>query len=55
MKIKHNYNSKLESFLITLDEEQFLQWLETNEINYKRSLLDVILSEAQDDNSSEEF
>jgi hypothetical protein len=55
MKIKHKYNQTLESFLITLDEEEFLQWLQTNEIEYNRTLLEAILVEVSNDNTSKEF
>lgn len=43
-KTKHKYNEELESLLITMDEDQFSEWLKTNEIEYENpSLLQVML------------
>lgn len=42
MKTKHIYNDDLESFLITMTADEFIEWLKTNEIEYKKSLLDTV-------------
>ena len=44
MKTKHNYTETLESTLIMLDDDEFIEWLETNEIVYNNpNLLEVML------------
>ena len=46
-KTKHKYNDELEATLIHMDSDQFLVWLETNEIEYEiKNLIDLILIDA---------
>lgn len=52
-KTIHKYNDELESILIKMSDDEFQDWLLTNEITYDKTLLDVILedklSEVQDE------
>jgi len=47
MRTKHYYNKEFESFLITLDEDQFLVWLESNEIIYDLTFEELIKQDQQ--------
>ena len=47
MRTIHKYNKEFESFLITLDEDQFLVWLESNEILYDTTFEELIKQDQQ--------
>lgn len=43
-KNKFKYNDELETMLIMMDDDEFIEWLETNEIIYNNpNLLEVML------------
>jgi hypothetical protein len=45
MKNKYKFTPDLETFLITLDTNQFIEWLKTNEIEYENeNLLEVMIA-----------
>lgn len=44
MKVQHKYDDDLETMLMFLSDDEFLSWLQTNEILYKNpNLLEVML------------
>lgn len=45
MKTKHNYNDELETFLMFMSDDEYFEWLKTNEIEYETTLLDLILKD----------
>lgn len=48
-KTKHKYNAELENALIKMDNDQFFDWLQTNEIEYEKSFQQVILEDRLDE------
>jgi hypothetical protein len=53
-KIKHVYNDELEYVLIRMDDEEFFEWLQTNEIIYNQSFEQAIkLSRGENDISED--
>lgn len=45
MKTKHKYDNELEAQLIRMSADEFQDWLLTNEIEYDKTLLQLILEE----------
>lgn len=47
-RIKHKYNEELEAELIKMEDDEYFEWLKTNEIEYEKTLLEVIKKEKFD-------
>jgi hypothetical protein len=52
MKTKHKFNEELEAELIMLSNDEFIEWLLFNEIEYENpNLLEVMLNDLKKENT----
>lgn len=54
MKVKHKYTQELGSMFMKMSDDEYIEWLKTNEVEYQKPLLQLVLESKNELNNTEE-
>ena len=54
MKLKHKYTMELGSMFMKMSDDEYIEWLKTNEVEYQKPLLQLVLESKNELNNNEE-